>query len=427
MGHNLSIVPAARSPSVTPSHQTSGLRPPAERWSDSPVRIGIATGLVGLCFAGLRLAVAARGNIAAFIVVGTRDAQRRHLPPGVPVIRGTGYDGEFYYRLALDPFDWGRWAFGIALDNIYRIDRIGYPALAWLVAGGHGPWVPTTLVLVNIAALGALGGFGAALAREAGRPPIWGLVFAGYFGLLWSVARDLTEVVTAAAIVGGLVALRRNQWLLAATALTVAVLSRESALVLLCALCLARVIEWTKSFAGASPSQRALAVHRSARSGPSIFDLSWILPVLAFCAWQGAAYLVTGKLPITASRGSNVSVPFAGFARGFAHYFHLLPGRAGLLWFAELALLIVIGIAAGLSYKSTAALLHERLAWVGYCLLTVSLAPSIWLGDVGFRSLIEFYLFSWVLLICSPRRHGVLFSLVALAWVVVFLELVVAI
>jgi hypothetical protein len=421
------LVPAARLPTMTPTHKSSSLRPAAKRWSDSPVRLGFTTGLVALCFAGLRLVVAARGNIAAFIVVGADDARRRRLPHGVPVVPGTGYDGEFYYRLALDPLDWGRWAFGITLDNIYRIDRIGYPALAWLVAGGHGPFVPVTLVLVNVAALGALGGFGAAFAREAGRPPIWGLVFAGYFGLLWSLARDLTEVVTAAAIVGGLVALRRNQWLLASLALTIAVLSRESVLVLLGALCLARLVEWAKAFAGAPPPRSALGAQRSARSGPSIVDLSWILPVLAFSAWQGAAYVATGKLPLTASRGSNVSIPFVGFARGFAHYLHLLPARAGLLWFGELTLLLVLGVLSALSYRSTQALLHERLAWIGYCLLTVSLAPSIWLGDVGFRSLIEFYLFSWVLLICSRRRYGVLASLLALAWVVVFVELVVAI
>ena len=108
----------------------------------------------------------------------------------MPVFHGRGYDGEFYYRLALNPLAWGHWAFGITLDSVYRIDRIGYPALAWLVAGGHRPFVPTALVLVNVAALGILGGLGAALARDAGRHPLWGLVFAGYWGLLWSLSRS---------------------------------------------------------------------------------------------------------------------------------------------------------------------------------------------------------------------------------------------
>ncbi len=380
--------------------------------------------MVASCFAGLRLAVAGQGNIASFIIVGANDAQRSRIPPGVPVYRGSGYDGQFYYRLALDPLAWGHRAFGITLDNIYRIDRIGYPALAWLVAGGHRPFIPAALVLVNVVALGALGGLGAALARDAGRPAAWGLVFAAYWGLLWSLSRDLTEVVTAAAIVAGLLALRRDRSLLAALALTVAVLSRESVLILLGALCLARFIDWSKALVGAAPRRRAL-LHRSRRTGLSALDLAWALPIVAFVAWQGAVYATVGMLPITASRSSNVGVPFVGSARGFAHYLRLLPSWAALLWFGELTLLIIFGVIAALSYRDTEALLHERLAWIGYGLLTIALAPSIWLGDVGFRSLVEFYLFSWVVLMSSRRRLDVPFLLVALAWLAVCIELVV--
>jgi hypothetical protein len=410
--------------STAPPADESRLRRMLERWSSSPTNLGVASGTVGLCFALLRVAVAGHGTVGSFIVLGGSDVRRSRLPRGVPVVPGRGYDGEFYYRLALDPLAWGHWAFGITLDTVYRIDRIGYPALAWLLAGGHRPFVPTTLILVNVVALGLLGGFGAALAREAGRHPAWGLVFAGYWGLLWSLGRDLTEVVTAAAVVGGLLALRRDRPLLAAAALTVAVLSRESVLVLVGALCLARLLQWARQWAGLPPPRLALT-GRSARQGPSTLDLAWALPLLFFGTWEVAVVARIGVLPLTASRASNVGVPFVGFARGFSHYLHLLPSWAALLWFGELTVLVVVGAMAALSYHSTRALLHERLAWVGYGLLTIALAPSIWLGDVGFRSLVEFSLFSWLLLICSRRRLGVPVCLVAVAWLVVCVELVV--
>ena len=253
---------------------------------------------------------------------------------------------------------------------------------------------------------------------------MWGLVLAGYWGLLWSLGRDLTEVVTAAAIAGGLLALRRDRPLLAALALTIAVLSRESVLVLLGALCLARLIQWGKVLAGAPPPRFALPV-RAGRTGPSTLDLAWALPLLVFGAWEGAVYAKIGILPLTASRASNVGEPFVGFARGFAHYLHLLPSWPALLWFGELTLLVIFGVTASLSYRSTEAFLHERLAWIGYGLLTIALAPGIWLGDVGFRSLVEFYVFSWLLLLCSQRRLSVYVGLVALAWLVVCVELVV--
>jgi hypothetical protein len=420
---NPSVRAAQLSP-PTPPVRNSPFRRAAERWFASPLRIGVTTGFVASCFAVLRFAVAARGNIAGFIIVGGNDAQRSRLPHGVPVHPGSGYDGEFYYRLALNPLAWGHWAFGITLDSVYRIDRIGYPALAWLAAGGHRAFVPATLVLVNVVALGVLGGLGAALARDAGRAPLWGLVFAGYWGLLWSLSRDLTEVVTAAALVGGLLALRRDRPWLAASALTIAVLSRESALVLVAALALARLIDWTKTRAGAPPPRRALP-NRPGRTGLSVLDVAWALPLLAFAAWQGALYAKIGILPLTASRGSNAGVPFVGLARGFAHYLRLLPTWAALLWFGELTLLVTFGVIAALSYRSTEALLHERLAWAGYGLLAIALAPAIWLGDVGFRSLDEFYVFSWVLLIGSRRPLRIPVGLVALAWLVVCVELVV--
>jgi len=410
------------SPSA-PSLGQARHRPGDARSLGSPRRIGVATGAVALCFAGLRFAVAARGNIASFIIVGANRATRTGLPQGVPVFRGSGYDGQFYYRLALDPLAWGSRAFGITLDTPYRIDRIGYPALAWLVAAGRGPLLPVALVLVNVVALGVLGGLGAALARDAGRPPLWGLVFAGYWGLLWSLSRDLTEIVTAAAVVGGLLALRRDRPLLAALALSVAVLSRESALVLVGALCVARLAEWTAVSSRVPPHRRSfLAV--SERTGPSSLDLAWIVPLLVFGAWEGAVDAKVGVLPLMASRTSNVGVPVLGITRGVTHYLGLLPSGAALLWFGELTLLGIIGVMAACALRSTEARLHERLAWIGYGVLTISLAPSIWLGDVGFRSLDDFFLFSWVVLICSRRRLGIPGGLVALAWLVVCVELV---
>ena len=384
--------------------------------------IGVCTGVVASGFVALRFAVAARDNLGSFILVGAHSAQRLRVPRGIPIF-SSGYDGQFYYRLALDPLAWGRWAFGIKLDNVFRIERIGYPVLAWLAAAGHGSLVPETLVFVNVASLAVLAGLGAALARDAGRAPLSGVVFAGYWGLLWSLSRDLTEIVTALGIVAGLLALRRGRPILAGGALCLAVVSRESALVVVGALCLSRVIGWTRALRGKSPPRRALT-DGSGHHGPSRLDLAWVIPVAVFCAWQCAVWARTGSVPFSASRGANVGVPFVGLARGVLHYVPRLPSTASLLWVGELALLVVVGLGAAMSYRGTTALLHERLAWVGYVILAVSLAPGTWLGDVGFRSLDECFLFSWVLLLCSRRRLQVPTVLVATAWLVVAVQLV---
>jgi hypothetical protein len=53
-----------------------------------------------------------------FIVVGSQHVVGSSLPRGVAVMRGSGYDGTFYYRMALDPADLARTAFGIRMDTI---------------------------------------------------------------------------------------------------------------------------------------------------------------------------------------------------------------------------------------------------------------------------------------------------------------------
>src|SRR5215469_6833025 len=146
----------------------------------------IVTALIALvgyvCFVALRWWIAASGNISEFVRAELPFAHPGHVPAGLHVFHTNGYDGQFYYRLALDPANLHRTAFGITLDHPYRLQRIGYPALAWLVSLGHHRLVPIALVLVNVLALAAVGLLGGMLAAESGRHALWGLLLAGYFG-----------------------------------------------------------------------------------------------------------------------------------------------------------------------------------------------------------------------------------------------------
>src|SRR6202008_2110594 len=118
-------------------------------------------------------------NVTEFVQRARPYARRGQVPRGLAVFPGTGYDGQFYYRLALGPADLHRTAFGITMDAPYRLQRIGYPALGWLAALGRHAWVPAALVAVNVLALGAIGLAGGMLARDCGRHALWGLLFAG--------------------------------------------------------------------------------------------------------------------------------------------------------------------------------------------------------------------------------------------------------
>ncbi|HTZ09707.1 MAG TPA: hypothetical protein VMB72_11570, partial [Acidimicrobiales bacterium] len=343
----------------------------------TPLSVALATGAVALVVVALRVLVAGHGHVGRLVLVGSNFV----VPggrPGVPVTPGNGYDGQFYYRLALDPLNFSAFVHGMHMDSAARFERIAYPALAWAGSGGHEGLVPWSLIAVNVLALGVVGWLGALLARDGGKAPVWGLLLPAYFGFVWSLSRDLTEIVEITFLVAGLVAIRRRRPVLAGVVLAGAVLSRETSLVTVGAVALVQVIGWWR--------------HRRYRAErPSLHPVTWILPVLAFAGWQAFAGVELGHLPLLASGQHNLGIPFAGLARGFEHYATRLPSKDSVLWFGELAVLCLVVVSTGRSVLSASVRIHERLAWAGYGVLSVCLSSGIWLGDVGFRSLDDLY------------------------------------
>ncbi len=136
---------------------------------------------------------------------------------------------------------------------------------------------------------------------------------------------------------------------------------------------------------------------------------------------------VVGQIPVAASGSANVGLPFVGLADGVRHYLAGLPSRASLIWFGELALIVLLGVVASVSLRRSSVPQHEKWVWVAVVLLALSVAPGVWQGDVGFRSLDTAYLFSWIVLFGTRRRLWPLGALVALAWILVALQLTTAV
>jgi hypothetical protein len=375
------------------------------------VAVAVVSVVAAVIFVLLRLAIATHGNISFFIVAGITHSSPRLMNPRIIVVPNSGYDGQFYYRMALDPADMARSAFGITLDSVSRLQRIAYPAIAWLLAAGRPSLVPDTLVITNVIGLGVIGFGGALMARNSGRHALWGLVLAGYWGYLWSAGRDLTEITAAAFLVLGLYAYRRERWILASVLLLGAVLSKETSAYIVLVIAATRLTGW--------------AVRRRRRRRPiTLEDAAWIVPLVGFASWQAVVFSVTGHAPLLSSGQANLGPPFTGVVDGLRFHFEAMPSRASIIWFAELAVLIILVAAAAVSVRRSSIPIHEQLAWVAVLVLAISTARGIWLGDVGFRSLDDIYLFSWLVLLGSSRRLGYLGGLVALVWLGVAIELI---
>jgi hypothetical protein len=389
---------------------------------DSPVVPLLVAVPVATVFVVLRWMHAAHHQLGEFVVAGSRYATASQVPKSLPVSPGSGYDGQFYYRLALDPFDLARRAFGIRFDSFSRVERMGYPFLAWLVAHGQHSAVPLALVIVNVVACGVLALAGGLLARSAGRHALWGLVFAGYWGYLWTLGRDLSELVTAALVMLGLAALLRHKPIWGGVALLGAVVSKETAVLLVGTFALV-----TLGCRLARQRSESLIVDAESsgflgRLTPKRSDLFFAIPIVGFVVWELVLLAATGKLPIYKSGGENLAFPFVGLVHGFRHYFSLFPSVSSALWFGELALLIVLAVGAGFSLRTTP--FELRFLWGVSVLLGLSAATGIWLGDVGFRSLDDVYLMSWVILLFRRQPIWPWAVLCGGAWLVVGVELI---
>jgi hypothetical protein len=346
-----------------------------------------------LGFALARRQVWAGGRFSLFIMAGHTYTNRVQLPHGLRLVPSDGYDGQFYYRLALDPVNWSRTAYGITMDQSYRYARIGYPILAWLVSLGQHRLVPAALVAVNLVAVAAMAFLGAMFARESGRHALWGLAFAAYFGLVISVGRDTAEPLAEACMLGGLLAYRRNRPLLATVAFTVGAITRETILLAPAAIAVTRLVAMARR-----------------RARPGLADLTWVVPAVAYGLLEIAVhFVVKGEFPLLANTGRNLTAPFTAMAHALkyeaAHIntAHLSPIDIALLEYATLGIFILAGLAV---LRVTTAPVHERVAFVFFVLQLGLLSSQIWNSTFGEgRSLIEPYLMALVLLFATPRRY----------------------
>lgn len=330
------------------------------------------------------------GGVGAFPLAGGAAVH-----PGTPrelALYPTGYDGEFVYRLALDPFTQSAAGHGITLDlPAYRQQRIMTALVAHLVAGLPGVGVAAALIIVNVAAVCVAIWYGTAFAVLVRRPPAVGLLLAVPACMPISLGRDLTEPVAWAGALAGIYLVRRGRWLGAAVALTVGVLARETTVVIIVGL-----------IAG-----EAWKLARPALV--STWRASWLLaPLAAATGWQLWMLHVWGTLPIRTGQSANAgSLPVVGVLESLLwgvvgqHSSGVAIGVAELL--ERLVLLILIAAAAwAVLRRDTAASPGETSGWF----LAVVLALSVrrWGTDVAFlRATYESWAMSILVLIQARR------------------------
>ena len=357
---------------------------------DRPAAAVLVTAVLTLLFLILQLSVR-DFDASRFVFAGDRFVDAQAAPDGLTVLKDShGYDGQFYYRVALDPLTERRTDFGIRFDTpYYRHQRILYPLLARGLAWGRADLLPWALIAVNFAGLCAISWLGAAYAQRAGRHALAGLAFSLYGGVLLSLSRDLVEICELALILAGFLCMRMDRSRQAALWLSLAVLAKEPALLVAVAALAARLLG-----------------HGKQDARPSWAVVLW--PMATFVLWQ--AWILTHW-------DVSVLAPAAGKLRRPILAFFELWGRGlggdhpyPILLCAELALIVAFTVSVAAAARRSAATLIEKIAALLYAILIFTRADGVWSEDWAFlRAGSDFYFTGTMVLLHTQSR-------VARAW-----------
>ncbi|MEN6478783.1 MAG: hypothetical protein ABFD20_04000 [Anaerolineales bacterium] len=380
---------------------------------DSPQVTMLVVLALYLAFFWVRLASYA-GDISRFVVAGDRFATAGQVPENLFILPDSdGYDGQFYYLLAIEPFTREWEGYGVRMDGnpAYRQQRILYPLLVHVAALGKPLLVPLAMVSVNLLALALIGWQSGRLAQVCGHHALAGLGLALFPGLLLSFDRDLTEITEILFFLATLLELvqARPRYGLAAVCLCLALLAKETSL----------------GLAIAALPAAGWGLYRRQRERHS-----WVLfvaPMLLYVAWQAWLRANWGMASLSGNVvRSNVNVPGASssrlppFIQALVRY---VPQGGLTAW--ELLLLALFGLVVlGALWRSRASL-HIKLAFVAYLGLMM-IIRHYGGGDWAFlRALAEYWMLGGIILLTSWRWSAWPWALItSWFWVLLALQLV---
>lgn len=238
------------------------------------------------------------GDLSTFIVAGDRyvDAAATASPILVRP-HSDGYDGQFYYRLAVHPFSFAARDQGVAFDSpAWRMQRIGYPLLAWTVSLGHAAAVPAVLFAINLLGLGAIAGLAAAIARKAALSPFVPLAIVLWPGFLAGLTHDTTEITAEMLLLGAILCRAHGRLLPYAALAAFAALTRESSVLI--------PVGFLLHDAWRAWQRRALS--------PAV--VAGALLLVPFFAWREIVTLGWHANPQAAALQKDIGLPFVGLA-----------------------------------------------------------------------------------------------------------------
>jgi len=169
-------------------------------------------------------------NITGFMVIGDYFEAPHIWTSKTLVHQGSvGYDGQFYYYIAHDPFILNH-NFNHIDFPAYRYQRLIYPLTAWVLSLGQATLIPYMMVAVNLLAILVGTYFIILMLQHFGRNPWTSLFYSTSWGFLLCLLRSLPEPLAITFIVMAIFAHLKGKTLWQTGLLTLAVLTQETTL-----------------------------------------------------------------------------------------------------------------------------------------------------------------------------------------------------
>jgi hypothetical protein len=380
--------------------------------------IAIAFGvIVALCYSIALVPSLRRAHWDTSVFIDAGDLFVDSSKLDAPIIvrkHSDGYDGQFYYRLAVEPWPSASAAHGVTFDAApWRAQRILYPVLAWAVSFGNAALVPVALVAVNLMAVGVVAGMAVAL-RAAAKLPLWfPFTVVLWPGFVVTIMHDTTELVPQALVMVALWAWASGRTALFAVFAGLAPLAREVTILVPAGFFLWSAAAWLRD-----------------RTGPS-FARAIVcgLALLPFLVWRETLILTLHAAP---SSSNNIGWPGVGFVETVGRilsptsYLRLPQLTAGLGWRMALALVGVVGLLAATATHVQSAVKNKLLAptviaWsLTAALITLLRTDGPWIEDIAiFRALTEYYALSIVVLAAASASWFVMLPVMGVAGLLV--------
>ncbi len=378
----------------------------------TPLKVGLVAALILLALIAGRWECGGR-DITRFMVCGDHATNPGKTPIPVQVLTNSnGYDGQYFTRLAFAPFTKKQYAYGINLGSpSYRQQRIFYPLMAWLLAGGNVKFIPWTLVLVNFFAMIGIAIVAAEIAKSFHLHPGHGLLPMLSCGLILSFGRNLAEPLTAFLVISALYFLLKERIFLCALTASLSVLTRESSLI---------------TFAAVGLLMTGYSFFDKPRLKNKSF-LWLLLPLCAYLLWQVYLRSVWGSPPVTSG---PTLCPYP--LRDFFQQLTLFPYKhkpleclvSGLylcwyLWLAGTVLNSFRGKPESRQQAPARYLTILRTAWFFWAIFVMFLPLCMWEDDWGFtRIMTEWSMLGWLCLFADGKKPGkslIIFTLILAA------------